>query len=209
MPRDESKDRRYACLRQPWQWYLKQLDYGQYDHTHVIGLPQGDCKMHGTKLMISSRDRDLAGGGTGFCPPLLGNLVHIFDFLYQHTDVKCSQKHDSCRISNAFLAIRDSNAVKAYKFTFRPPLPHKHKHTSRRTPRSLRDGITLWEEVHWLKLSRKYSCDILMVAIHDSTMLRIPLPQFINSERIFWISPYPRGKEPIPFPCIPWHWSPW
>ena len=46
------------------------------------------------------------------------------------------------------------------------------------------------------------------VADHDSTMLRIPPPQFIDSETISWISPCPGAKNPIhplEFPDI----SPW
>ena len=49
------------------------------------------------------------------------------------------------------------------------------------------------------------------VADHDSTLLRIPPPQFIDSETISWISPCPGAKNPfhpLEFPDIS-PWSAW
>ena len=52
-----------------------------------------------------------------------------------------------------------------------------------------------------------FFCDIPMgCCIHDSTLLQITPPQFMDSETTSWTSPHPgKKKKPTPSPHIPWH----
>ena len=62
--------------------------------------------------------------------------------------------------------------------------------------------LTVWGKVPWSDFpGRKYSCDTLMVATHNSRMLWIAPPQSIDPETTSVLNfPLPRDKVPIPYP---------
>ena len=67
-------------------------------------------------------------------------------------------------------------------------------------------GVILWDKVPWSDLSRQYK---FMWCPHGycpgfNDVVDF-LPQLNDSKTIYWISPFPRDKEPIPSPCIPQH----
>ena len=70
---------------------------------HFISF-QGTCSLY--DLLLSSKGH--AGGGVwgAWAPSFLGNLVHTFDFLYEHTirEDETLEKRDIFKIPNAFTA---------------------------------------------------------------------------------------------------------